>query len=386
MVPPRAKIGGVDHPASPLARDQFPILERWLPLNHAGVSPMSQAVFDAMRAHGQDSLANGSATIEDRFDYLDGIRARAARFMGAQPSEVAFVKNTTEGLSFVAEGFPWQAGDKVVVPDCEFPSNMLPWLALRNRGVQVVMLEAEDDESLPLERFEEVLKRGRVRMVATSWVQWGRGWRVDLEALSRLCHDYGALLCADIIQGLGCIPLDLHASGVDFAVSGAQKWLLGPEGIGLLYVSEQQIGLLRPMEAGWNAMAKRGGLGVSWNPSAKQFEGGIPNVAGTIGLGAALNLLVRAGVGTIWSHIDGLNARMVAGLQRMGADVQVFDAEHRSGMVSFELPGRWAGDVEDALKDEGVLVVNRAGRIRASPHAYMHDGDVDRFLEVLARV
>jgi selenocysteine lyase/cysteine desulfurase len=367
----------------PISRDEFPILDRWLPLNHAGVSPISRSVAAAMRAHTEDSLLNGSATIEDRFDYLNGIRARAARFMGAGAHEVAFVKNTTEGLSFVAEGFPWQPGDRVVVPDCEFPSNMLPWLALRDKGVQVIVMETGDDETLPLEKFAAVLERGRVRMVATSWIQWGRGWRIDLAELSRLCHDHGTLLCADIIQGLGSVPIELHTSGVDFAVSGAQKWLLGPEGIGLLYVSEQQLGLLRPLEPGWNAMANRGGKGLGWNPTARQFEGGIPNVAGTIGLGAAINLLARAGVAPIWRHIEYLNARIVAGLEKAGADVDPFDEEHRSGIVSFEVPGRVTKDLADDLKDAGVLLATRGGRLRVSPHGYNDEADIDQFLDIL---
>jgi cysteine desulfurase / selenocysteine lyase len=375
---------------TPIPREEFPVLERWVPLDHAGVAPLPRSVTAAIGRYVQNATANGSATVDKRLQEVEEIRARCAAFLGAGTSEVAFVTNTTEGLSFVAGGLDWQPGDKVVVPACEFPSTHLPWDALADRGVEVISVAPVSDiQALPLDAFDAALQTGQVRVVVTSWVQFGRGWRVDLESLARLCHQHDALLCADIIQGLGAIPLHLASTGVDFAAADAHKWLLGPEGIGLLYVADRNTDLLRPLEPGWNSMVHRGDWNnprLDWDPSARRFEGGTHNIGGIFGLGAAVDLIVAAGTDKVWSHIDGLTRHLTTELDRMGLHVsRARDARARSGIVSFGVPGQAPEDICAALRAEGILSAPRAGRVRLSPHGYNDTGDIEHVLDALAK-
>ena len=245
--------------APPLARAAFPVTERWAYLNHAGVNALPAPALLAMQRCALDTATDGSLAGPAQDARAQEVRAAAARLMGVPTADVAFVKNTTEGLGFVANGLAWSAGDRVVVPGLEFPSTLYPWLALRDLGVVVDLVSpVGPGRCLPVERFAEAVASGPPpKVVATSWVQFGRGWRTDLADLAVVAHDVGALLCVDVIQGLGVVPADFDAWGVDFAAADAHKWLLGPLGIGVLYVRRSCLDRLRPLEPGWASVAHR---------------------------------------------------------------------------------------------------------------------------------
>jgi selenocysteine lyase/cysteine desulfurase len=312
--------------------------------------------------------------------------------MGVPVGDVAFVKNTTEGLGFVANGLAWEEGDRVVVPGEEFPSTVYPWLALADRGVVVDFVEpVGPGRCLPPESFADVVARGPApKVVALSWVQFGRGWRTDLAALASICHDSGSLLCADVIQGLGVIPAELEAWGVDFAMADGHKWLLGPLGIGVLYVRRSCLDQLRPLEPGWASVAHReqwDNLELTFDDSARRLEGGTPNVVGTYGLGASLDLLLDAGLGAVWDHVSALTDSACEGLAHAGAKVMSDRSpEGRSGVVTFALDGHAAAAVVGALQARGVACSPRAGGVRLSPHGYNTVDEVDRLVSAVAEL
>lgn len=374
---------------TPLDRDLFPVTERWAYLDNAGIAPLSTPVVEAMAAHSRAVALDGVVGVEGRLDGLEEVRASAAQLLGVPAADVAFVKNTTEGLGFVASGLEWGPGDKVVVPDLEFPSAILPWLALAPRGVEVVRVApVGPGRSLPLEAFAAALADGPCRLVSCSWVQFGRGWRTDVAALAALCHEHGALLCVDLVHGLGMLPASLAEWGVDFAAGGAHKWLLGPEGIGLLYVAGRCRDLLQPLEPGWASVAHRTeweNLDLVWAPDARRFEGGTFNMAGVAGLGAAVDLLSGAGVERIWAHVDGLLDRAAAGLADVGATVlSDRTGAGRSGILTFAVPGSDAEAVARQLAAEGVVVSARTGGVRVSPHGYTTAAEIDTLVAAVA--
>jgi selenocysteine lyase/cysteine desulfurase len=323
----------------------------------------------------------GSGSCPDHEDAVEDVRATAARLMGVPPSDVAFVKNTTEGLGFVASGLDWAPGDRVVVPDGEFPSTAYPWLALEDRGVVVDRVAPGD--------LAAALDNGRPpKVVATSWVQYGRGGRADLPALGRVCRDAGALLCVDAIQGLGVLPADFEAWGVDVATADGHKWLLGPEGAGLLYVRSEHLPRLRVLEPGWNSAADRNAYDdttLVLDPTARRLEGGTLNIAGILGLGAALDLLTAVGVDRIWTHVDALCDRLVDAATDAGATVlSDRSPTGRSGIVSVAVPDHEPTAVEEALVAAGVVCSARAGGVRLSPHGYTTAEDIDVAAAILA--
>ncbi len=388
MSPPLSEPSGV-----PLDRGLFPVAERWAYLNHAGVAPLSRASVDAITRYAEAAARDGGQATPDNDARVEEVRAAGARMMGVDADDVAFVKNTTEGLGFIANGLSWSESDRIVVPSVEFPSNLFPWTALRDRGVDVVELEpAGEGQRLPIDGFREVLSGGGVRLVAVSWVQYARGWRVDVPALADLCRTHGALLVVDAIQGLGALPAELGTWGVDAVVADGHKWLLGPEGCGLMYVSEALRDELRILEPGWNSVAQRGDYEdhrLVHHPTARRFEGGTPNYAGVWGLGASLDLLLEAGVDRVWAHVDALCSRLVDGLVEIGAEVLTDrSGGGASGIVAFRpVPAGREGDVDAAaaaLVEQGFIVRARAGAVRVSPHGYNTVDEIDAFVEAVA--
>jgi selenocysteine lyase/cysteine desulfurase len=367
----------------PLDRSLFPTTERWAYLNAAHTGTPPTPVTEAMRAAAERQALLGSESCEGSEAAIEGVRTKAAALMGVPPTDVAFVKNTTEGLGFVANGLEWRPGDRVLVPDGEFPSSAYPWLALEDRGVVV-------DRPAPQDLVDAVASGPPPKLVATSWVQAGRGWRADLAGLARTCHEAGALLCVDAVQGLGIVPAELERWGVDFAAASSFKWLLGPEGAGVLYVRGDHLDRLRVLEPGWNAVADRDAYDdrtLVLDATARRLEGGTLNTVGILGLGAGVALLTATGVDCVWAHVDALCDRMVAGLSDAGAAVlSDRSPAARSGIVSFTVPGSDPTAVRDALFADGVVCSARAGGVRAAPHAYCTEEDVDRLVEVVRRL
>ncbi|HUC36028.1 MAG TPA: aminotransferase class V-fold PLP-dependent enzyme [Acidimicrobiales bacterium] len=378
--------------STPIRRSDLAITKSWAYLDNAGVSPVPRPVAEAMCGWATGPGARGSLDFDRQSGRIEEVRALGARLMGVAPEEVAFVKNTTEGLGFVANGIEWSEGDRVVVPDGEFPSTIYPWLALEDRGVVVDRVEpAPPSGSLRLEAFADAISRGAPpKVVATSWVQYSKGWRSDLAALSALAHDVGALLCVDVIQGLGVVPSELGSWGCDFATADAHKWLLGPTGIGMLYVSRRCLDRLRPLEPGWASVAHREqweNLDLVFDDSARRFEGGSANACGVYGLGAALEMLAGAGAQEIWRHVSSLCDHATASLEGAGYEVLSDRSEEgRSGIVTFSVgAGRDAVAAVGSLKERSIACSARGGGIRISPHGYNDLEDIDRLVSAISQ-
>jgi cysteine desulfurase / selenocysteine lyase len=376
--------------STPLPRPAFPVCSHRIYLDHAGISPLASPVRAAIEAHLDDCAESGALAFGNVMDEMEAIRGRLARFLGAAADEIAFVKNTTEGLSFVANGLGLGEGDRVVVTGREFPSNYYPWIALRDRGVTVDVLEPVGTaQALPVDRFADALREGDPpAVVAVSWVQFGRGWRTDLAALADVCHERGSLLCVDLIQGAGVVPCDLGAWGVDLAAAGGHKWLLGITGLGVLYVRREHLDRLRPSEPGWASVAHRtewDNRELVYDESARRFEGGGPSAVGVHALGAAIDLLADAGLDTIWQHVRRVSDHAADRLAEIGCRVLSDRGDGASAIITAALPpgSPEAQDVVDALGDRGVVCSARGGGVRLAPHGYNTTDEVDAVIDAI---
>lgn len=368
-------------------RSEIPLTESWTYLNHAAIGPMTRAGAERMGALAARVSRTGDRHWPERADETERVRRQAARLLGAgEPHEVAFVGNTSEGLSAVAWGLDWCSGDNVVGPEPEFPANLYPWLSLAPLGVEYRRVPERDGR---VEAADLVAAMDeRTRIVAVSWVQYASGHRVDLAPLFAACRDAGVLLVLDAIQGVGALALDVEAAGVDVCALAGHKWLLGPEGVGVLYVSDRVIDRIRSTRHGWRSVAGRfDWTGIDPTPAAGalRFEAGTLNMAGIHALGGSVDLLLDLGIEGVEARVLALADRVARGLAERGFRL----AEPRrapgevSGIVAGRHPDRSPEDLARELVDRGIVVSHRAGRLRVAPHGYNTEEEVDRLLEAL---
>jgi selenocysteine lyase/cysteine desulfurase len=269
------------------------------------------------------------------------------------------------------------------VPADEFPSNLFPWLNLAGRGVSVRQVPSADGR-LDLDAVANACD-GRTRIVAASWVGYASGWRNDLDALAQIAHQKGAQLFVDAIQALGVFPLDVSRTPIDFLSADGHKWLLSPEGAGIFFIRRELLDVLRPVGVGWNSVVQAGDFSnhqLTFRPTAARYEGGSWNITGIVGLGASLELLLHYGVEAIGRRVLEMTDSVCERLAGQGGVIRSHrEGEHRSGIVSFELPGQDPLAVRKRCLKQGVVLSCRAGRLRASPHAYCNEEDVERLVE-----
>ena len=360
-------------------------MHKWIYLDHAAVSPLPRVSVNAISAWSADVSANGDAFWPDWGEKVEDARREAALILGAEPSDVALVRNTTHGINCVAEGYPWKEGDNVVILEDEFPANQYPWLLLADRGVETRRVPVADAK-VDLDRIADACD-ARTRIVSMSWVGFSNGWRIDPAEVAALVHDRGALFHLDAIQALGVFPIDVEAAKVDFVSADSHKWMLGPEGAGVFYLRKEHLDLLRPIGVGWNSVTGAHDFSVinaDWKNDATRYEGGSQNMVGMIGMGASLKLLNRFGQEAIGKRIVEVTTYACRRLEEMGAEIHVNrQPGHESGIILFDLPGRDLPAVREKCLEAGIVLSCRAGRLRISPHAYNTEEEVDRLVEVL---
>jgi len=368
-------------------RSLFPVTDELAYFNHAGVAPISSRVDEAIRRYAAEATRLGAFHYPRFFDAeIERVRARAALLLNANADEIAFVKNTTEGLGIVAAGLDWRRGDEIVSCDLEYPSNVYPWWSLRERGVETRMLRGRDGR-LPLAAVEEALQSPRLRLLALSSVEFGSGARNDLEALGRMCREHGVLFCVDAIQSVGCFPIDVENCGIDFLAADDHKWMLSVEGCVIFFCSKRVQDLITPRIIGWRSVRNNRDFDnyhMDLQPGAGRFEEGTPNTPGIFALGAAIDLLLELGVAAIGERVLALTDRLVDGLRSRGAELRSPRAPaEASGIVSFAIPGQAPADTVRKLRAERIFVIERRGGVRASPHFYNSEAEIDRLLAAL---
>lgn len=378
-----------DYIANPQA---FPILRKWNFFNHAGVSPVPRVSADAMRTWAAEAEADvylGTAWYSD----IEKLRANCAALIHAHRDEIAFVKNTSEGLSIVAKGIDWQWGDAIVTTGVEYPANVYPWMEVaRTNGAKVLMVNEHDDgfgrRSVPIEKILEAASDPRCRMVSLSHVEFASGQRHDLVRIGQFCREREILFCVDAIQSLGVLPVDVRAMNIDYLSADGHKWMLGPEGAGFFFCNRERIERTRPLMVGWMNVVDAfnfGDYNYRLKSDAGRFECGTYNVPGLLGFKASLDLLTSIGIDAIWPRVKLLTDRLVERLIDKGYQiVSPREGDAWSGIVSFTSPKHELKPIQEMLrKEKQTEIALREGRLRASPHFYNTEEQIDRLAEAL---
>lgn len=377
------------HANESLRQHEFPVCRDKIFLAHAAVCPLPRRVGQAIAEYAQ------SATLDDQerpvlHSLVTECRELAGRMLGAASDEIALVGPTSIGLSFVAGGFPLRRGDNIVIYFDDYPSNVYPWLALADRGVEVRLLNVRHLGAI---RTIDVLGQvdENTRLVALASCHFISGWRLDLPPIARALRERRIALCIDGIQTVGAFPtLAEHA---DFIAADAHKWMLGPCGAGILYVSRRWHDALRPIVYGWNNVRSPDFVAreeIAFRSGAHRYEAGSHSMLGLVGLRAALRLLLEVGIDQIAAELLRKRAWLVPELRKRGWNVPGADAppEHGSGIISLHREDADAAALHERLAAEGVVTslrTDREGRryIRLSPHFYNTDAELHRALELL---
>lgn len=362
-------------------RDQFPVTRQFVYLNHASISPLCRPAAEAMTRFIQDASNSGSLHYDEWLATYEGLRRSAARLINADKNEIAIVKNTSEGIATLALGLDWRPGDKIVAFREEFPANSLPWKRLESQGVSIEWLSCSD----PFEKIDSAARGAR--LLTVSFVQFLTGHRADLQTLGEICARHETLFFVDAIQGLGAFPLDVRSARIHALAADGHKWLLGPEGCGILYVQQDLQDSVEPAEFGWTNVVGAGESAsgeIKLRPDAARYECGTLNTVGCFGLRAAIDFLVEVGIEPISHAVLSLADAVAEGVLRKRYELLAPRApESSAGIVSFRRYNADSRLIVRNLKEKGFLAAPRRGWVRVSPHFYLSPQEIESFLQAL---
>jgi cysteine desulfurase / selenocysteine lyase len=374
-------------------RQQFPVTGYKIYLNHAGCSPYSSYVKKALDDYIDESYGVVVEDYNKNLSVREDLRSLIARLINADPDHVGFVKNTSSGLSLLASGLEWHAGDRIILADCEFPSNIYPFLNLERQGVAVDFIPGRKKLNgfIDIDSIQSLITE-KTRLISLSFVEFSNGYRNDLQAIGDLCKQYNLIFCVDGIQGIGSLPIDVQSCNIHFISCATHKWLMGPQGIAFIYIHPDLLNKIFMTQVGW--LSVKG----AWNffdyrldllDDARRFEIGTENWLGIYGSLASVKLLMELGIENIEKHILQLTENLINGLTELGLKtISSTNDKHRSGIVSFVFPGSRHNRILklfESLNQNKIITALRDNCIRISPHCYNTAEEMDLVIQAVKR-
>ncbi|HEV2693225.1 MAG TPA: aminotransferase class V-fold PLP-dependent enzyme [Verrucomicrobiae bacterium] len=371
-----------------LRQREFPVTKNKIFLAHGGVCALPRRVAQAINdCANEGMLGDQEAFVMHR---IDDARRAGAQLLNCQPDEVSLVGPTSLALSYVAAGLNFRKGDNILIYHDDYPSNVYPWMALAEKGVNVRLLNIRT-----LGAIRKVDVMGQVdedtKLVALASNHFISGQRLEHDAIGKFLRERGILFCLDAIQTLGAFPTTVE--NVDFLAADAHKWLLGPCGAGVFYVKKDLQEKLNPPIYGWHNVRNPNFVAqdtIQFRSGAAKFEAGTHNLVGLVGLLAAMELALEIGVDNIARELLRKRGWLVSALQAKGYTVLNADAktENASSITTFYTPGQDMTALHQKLSDNGVVASLRTDRkaqkyIRLSPHFYNTDAELQRVMELV---
>jgi len=368
-------------------RNLFPATWKYTYLNSAAVAPLPTVTVEAVYAQLKDVSENGSTNFMDWMATKQRTRELVASMLNVRAEQIAFLRNTSDGLATVANGLKWQKGDNIVSFAREFPANFYAWRRIRDAFGVELRLCPEREGRIDLDEFIGLIDQ-KTRLVSISAVQYDSGFRADLERIGRAARSVDALFAVDIIQAFGAMPFDLPAQLVDIAAGASHKWLCAPEGGGMLYLSERARERVEPTLVGWIS------VDVPWDfenleqpfkPNALAWESGTGGSALFYGLEQSLKLLHETGAEKIAAYLEGLSDYLCELLAAKNYEiVSSREKSEKSQIVCIKnQAGLHPNEIAQRLQNENIIVSPRGERVRIAPHFFNNQEDIERLIAAL---
>ncbi len=366
-------------------QDDFPVNSQLIWLNNCGTTPISRPVLRAVTEWLEAYSQRGS--LAESHDYASiraSIYRRLQKLFNAQPGEFAIIHNTAEGMNFLSHGMDLKAGSEILLLENEYPSNVYPWQHWAGRGVALKTVPTRETPAAFLDAFVSTISP-QTRLASLSAVHWCTGMPLPIREVAEICADRGIELVLDGSQGAGLVEMDMRW-GIHFMAFSAWKWLLGPVGVGLLYISQGKLASVRPIFKGTESViGDREYLPYkdAWKPTTERFAYSTGNFNDWVYLDASLGYLEEIGFARVQSRIRYLASYLAAGLRALGFTIASDAYGESCGIVAADRPGLDSGRAVQALKAKGIVAVARMGRIRFAPHVYNSIGQLDQVLSAL---
>jgi len=370
-------------------KSYFQLDENIVHLNHAAVAPWPIVTRDAVIAFANENASIGSQNYDLWMQTEQQLKQRLATLINAASTdEIAILKNTSEGLSLIAQGLSFKAGENIVVPAEEFPSNRVVWQALQTQGVETRFITVQDVKN-PEQALIDAMDEN-TRLLSCSSVQFARGLRLKLEIIGRSCRSNNTLFCVDAIQSLGAISFDAQACFADFVVADGHKWMCGPEGSALFYCRREIQLQLQLRQHGWHMLKNpfdfsHQSSDIEFADNAQRFESGSPNMLGITALNASLGLLLDIGLENIQTRVLD-NATYLFEQLRALSDISLLTPTEKgrfAGIVTFQKNTVDNVKLYEQLQSKNVICAYRGDGIRFSPHFYTSTQTMDVALNIV---
>ncbi|CAN5751574.1 aminotransferase class V-fold PLP-dependent enzyme [soil metagenome] len=368
-------------------RASFPVTEKYTYLNSAAVGTIPTAAVEAVYSQLKDASENGTVNFPAWVATKNRARDLVAQMLNVHAEQIAFLRNTSDGFASVANGLTWQKGDNIVTFAKEFPANFYAWRRIRDEFDVELRLCPEREGRIDLDEFISLID-SNTKLVSISAVQFASGFRADLERIGEAARKVDALFAVDIIQGFGAMPFDLPAQMVDIASGASHKWLVAPEGCGILYLSDRARERVKPTLVGWISVEEPWDFDdyeQDFKPNALAWESGTGSSALFYGLEESLKLLQETGIENIKNYLEELtdflcellaekNYEIISSREK-GEKSQIVCVEHPGGLTSNE--------IARSLQNENIVVSPRGDRLRIAPHFYNNQEDIEKLIEHL---
>ncbi len=365
-------------------RREFPVLEHWIYLELANKAPLPRAAEQAIQDYIADCWQEGG-TNAFSLERVEEAREAVARLVDAPPAAIAFVRNTTEAINMVARGLGLEAGDNVLVAEDDYWSSVFGFRLLEAEGIEVRWVRKQEGARIPVDAFVELVDE-RTRAAAISWVSYITGYRADVAALAQACRERGVVSVIDAIQAVGVLDLSFEGCGADFIACGGHKGMLAMPGCGYLYLREDAQDRIRPVFGGQNAFPHSQGKEAPLDPwpDARRYEYGNFNYMGLGVLRCSAEFLGGIGLNHIEARVRELTTLLIERVEARGIEVLTPKPwEERAGIVALGIEGDAEATVERLLDDRIRANVRGPGAVRASPHFYNTEEEVERFVAAL---